>query len=121
MDTLHQEIMQLRTKESESWQEITKLKSTIKEANSTITKLQDENTKLKASCDQFAADLTALREELILSKAEVDKWKEALKIKDADIEYLRGHVAQLTQSISQLSLKPSEEEIKRKGWWRFWK
>ena len=32
-DTLHQEIMQLRTKENESWQEITKLKSTIKDAN----------------------------------------------------------------------------------------
>jgi hypothetical protein len=31
----------------------------------------------------------------------------------------RGHVAQLTQSISQLSLKPGEEEIKKKGWWRF--
>ena len=24
-----------------------------------------------------------------------------------------------TQSISLLSLKPGEEEIKRKGWWRF--
>ena len=30
-------------------------------------------------------------------------------------------IAQLTQSISQLSLKPGDEEIKRKGWWRFWK
>jgi hypothetical protein len=29
-------------------------------------------------------------------------------------------VAQLTQSISQLSLRPGEEEIK-KGWWQFWK
>ena len=28
---------------------------------------------------------------------------------------------QLTQSISQLSLKPGDEEIKKKGWWRFWK
>jgi len=27
----------------------------------------------------------------------------------------------LTQSISQLSLKPGEEEIKKKGWWQFWK
>jgi hypothetical protein len=25
------------------------------------------------------------------------------------------------QSISQLSLKPGDEEIKKKGWWRFWK
>ena len=38
-----------------------------------------------------------------------------------DIASLRGHVGQLTQSISQLSLKPGEEEIKKKGWWRFWK
>jgi hypothetical protein len=30
-------------------------------------------------------------------------------------------VAQLTHSISQLSLKPGEEEIKKKGWWRFWR
>jgi len=28
---------------------------------------------------------------------------------------------QLTQSISLLSLKPGEEEIKRMGWWQFWK
>jgi hypothetical protein len=24
-------------------------------------------------------------------------------------------------SIRQLSLKPGEEEIKKKGWWQFWK
>jgi hypothetical protein len=29
-----------------------------------------------------------------------------------------GHIAQL---ISQLSLKPGGEEIKKKGWWQFWK
>ncbi len=27
-------------------------------------------------------------------------------------------VEQLTQSISQLSLKPGEEEITKKGWWQ---
>jgi hypothetical protein len=41
-------------------------------------------------------------------------------MKANDTTGLRGHVAQLTQSISQLSLKPGEEEIKKKGWWRFW-
>jgi hypothetical protein len=25
------------------------------------------------------------------------------------------------QSTSQLSLKPSDEEIRKKGWWQFWK
>lgn len=120
-DTLHQEIMQLHTKENESWQEITKLKSTIKDTNSTIAKLQEENTKLKSDFDQSTKDLTTCKEELITSRAEVDKWKEALRIKDGDIDYLRSHVAQLTQSISQLSLKPGDEEIKKKGWWRLWK
>jgi len=32
-----------------------------------------------------------------------------------DLDFLRGHIAQLTQTVSQLSLKPSEEEIKKKG------
>jgi len=30
-----------------------------------------------------------------------------------NISFLRGHLAQLTQSISQLSLKPGEEKIKK--------
>jgi hypothetical protein len=44
-----------------------------------------------------------------------------LAIKDKQIGFLEGHVAQLTQSISQLSLKPGEEEIKAKHWYQFWK
>ena len=31
-----------------------------------------------------------------------------------DIAWIRGHVEQLTQSISQLSLLPSQEEAKKK-------
>jgi hypothetical protein len=27
-----------------------------------------------------------------------------------------NHLSQLTQSISQLALKPGEEEIKKRGW-----
>lgn len=44
-----------------------------------------------------------------------------LKAKEEEISFLRGHVAQLTQSISQLSLKPGDEEIKAKRWFQFWK
>ena len=44
-----------------------------------------------------------------------------LKAKEDEISFLRGHISQLTQSISQFALKPGEEEIKKKGWWKFWK
>jgi hypothetical protein len=37
------------------------------------------------------------------------------------IGFLQAHVSQLTQSISQFALKLGEEEIKRKGWWQFWR
>jgi hypothetical protein len=32
-----------------------------------------------------------------------------------------GHVAQLTGSVSQLPLPPSQEEAKAKSWWQFWR
>jgi hypothetical protein len=37
------------------------------------------------------------------------------------INFLQAHVSQLTQSISQLALKPGDEEIKKRGWWQFWR
>ena len=46
----------------------------------------------------------------------IDEWLKAM-----NISFLRGHVAQLTQSISPLALKPGDEEIRKKGWWKFWK
>jgi len=47
--------------------------------------------------------------------------QEAFKAKEDEVSFLRGHVAQLTQSISQLALPPSQEEARAKNWWRFWK
>lgn len=66
-------------------------------------------------------EVMKLREELEKARQEAIKYEMAFKSQQADIDFLRGHIAQLTQSISQLSLKPGEEEIKKKGWWQFWK
>jgi len=55
-----------------------------------------------------------------VSRALADKLREAMKVKDDEVAFLRIHVARLTQSINQLPLKPGDEEIKRKGWWQFW-
>jgi chromosome segregation ATPase len=61
------------------------------------------------------------REELEKAKHEASKYEMAFKSQQADLDFLRGHIAQLTQTVSQISLKPGEEEIKKKGWWRFWR
>ena len=44
-----------------------------------------------------------------------------MNLKDDEISFLRGRVAQLTQRISQFALKPGDEEIKEKGGWQFWR
>ncbi len=41
-------------------------------------------------------------------------------MKDDEISFLRGHLSQISEKIPK-SLPPSEEEIKKKGWWQFWK
>ena len=61
------------------------------------------------------------REELEKTKLEATKYEMAFKSQSADLDFLRGHVSQLTQSISQFALKPGDEEIEKKGWWKFWK
>jgi chromosome segregation ATPase len=54
-------------------------------------------------------------------KADVAKFESALRAKEDECSFLRGHVAQLVQTVGQISLKPGDEEIKKKGWWQFWK
>jgi septal ring factor EnvC (AmiA/AmiB activator) len=54
-------------------------------------------------------------------KQEVAKFESALKAKEDEISLLREHVAQLTQSISQFASRPGGEEIKKRGWWQFWR
>jgi chromosome segregation ATPase len=97
--------------------EITKLKKQLEESQATNLTLKDDLIKRQSETDLLAKT----REELAASKMEAEKLKETISLRNQDVTFLQGHVAQLTQSISQLSLKPGEEEIKKKGWWQFWK
>ncbi len=124
------ELEQLKTKYNQSisdatqrWEEmkgnrkeIDRLKKELEEARSANQKLKDEILGKHSEMDQ----LSNIKEELAVTRVEANKLQEAMKIKDEEVAFLRSHIAQLTQSISQLSLKPGEEEIKKKGWWRFW-
>jgi len=47
--------------------------------------------------------------------------REAFKAKEDEVSFFCGHVAQLTQSMTQLALPPSQEEAKAKHWYQFWK
>jgi chromosome segregation ATPase len=115
---------QCLTDATQRWEElksykadVTKLKKQLEEFQATTQRLKDELLNRQSETDQLAKT----REELAVTRMEADKLKETISLRNQDVTFLQGHVAQLTQSISQFALKPGEEEIKKKGWWRFWR
>lgn len=121
IEEMHRELVQLRTEREQSWREITHLKRTEEKARAEAAQVMLRADELQAELEQANKELAGLSEELAVARTEIDKLKEAMKVKDDEIGFLRGHVAQLTQSIGQLSLKPGEEEIMAKKWWQFWR
>jgi chromosome segregation ATPase len=93
--------------------QITKLENQLSEKDRVIESEAKEVMQADEKVNQAYA-------ESIQVKADIGKFESALKAKEDEVSFLRGHVSQLTQSISQLSLPPSQEEAKKKGWWRFW-
>jgi chromosome segregation ATPase len=125
------ELEQLKTKYDQSlveatgrWEElkgykseVTKQKKLLEESQATIQHLKDDLLKRQSETDQ----LDKTREELAVARMEANNLRETISLRNQDVSFLQGHVAQLTQSISQFALKPGEEEIKKKGWWQFWR
>jgi chromosome segregation ATPase len=116
-----QELAQLRITNDSQWRESQKLKKAEEAARE---EAEQTKRKLSASEERLAsalAELEKARTDMILFEHDKAHYLDTIKQRDQQILFLEAHIAQLVQSISQLSLKPGEEEIKKKGWWRFWK
>jgi hypothetical protein len=61
------------------------------------------------------------RSDMILLQHDQAHYQDSIRQKDEMIAFLQAHIAQLTQTVSQLALPPSQEEAKKRGWWRFWR
>jgi chromosome segregation ATPase len=107
LDKRYSEITTLRA-------EIATIKADLEKTRSAYEKVLITNQELQQSADQARSELEGM-------KRDHDHFKSTLEQKDKQISFLEGHVSQLTQSISQLALPPSQEEAKKKGWWQFWK
>ena len=93
----------------------------LNKSQTEVMQLKRQITKLENQLAEKDKTIESKAKEVMQARQEVAKYESALKSKEDEVSFLRGHVAQLTQSISQLSLKPGDEEIKKKGWWQFWK
>lgn len=105
-----------------------KAETEVMKLNQQITKLNNQLQEKGKAIESTSSEVNQLREELkqtsdnlIKAGLEVSKYEMAIKLKDDEISFLRGHVSQLSEKITP-ALMPSPEEIKEKGsWWKFWK
>ncbi len=112
---------QLRTTNESMWKENQQLKRSEEKAREGVA--QAERT-IRENEDQIAAtniELEKARSDMILMEHDKAHYQDTINQKDQQIAFLQAHIAQLTQSISQLALPPSQDEARAKHWWAFWR
>lgn len=112
---------QLRSEQDLRWKELQQLRSELNQAKREMETARSKENQLISERDQAKSSEEKVSGELVALTLNLEHHKETLQLKEEEISFLRGHVAQLTQSISQFALKPGEEEIRVKHWYQFWK
>jgi uncharacterized coiled-coil DUF342 family protein len=92
---------------------LNQLKRDLDAAKSREDLIRSEADQARSSKDQLSAELAGLQKE-------VQALKDALGMKNDEISFLRAVIHQLTEKITP-ALPPSEQEIKAKRWWQFWR
>jgi chromosome segregation ATPase len=120
MEQMHRELEQLRTEREQLWRETVQLRHNEEQLSTEAVQLRSTAQRLQKELDQTGSETSQTQIELYHARAEADKLREAMRIKDDEIAFLRGHVSQLTQQITP-ALPPSQEEARSKAWWQFWR
>jgi len=121
LDSLRSERDSLKKEVDEKWSENRKFRSEAETQKRLVDSLTIKLDQATIKIDSLTSQGDQKRIEFDSLQKDLTHAMDTIKQKDEMIGFLEGHIAQLTQSISQLSLKPGEEEITKKGWWQFWK
>jgi chromosome segregation ATPase len=100
------------------WEELRSLRSVNSQIKKELEELKTANTKLKEELGKRQAEADQAKAELEVSRVKLESHLSALRVKDDEVAFLRATVHQLSE---KRALPPSEEEIRAKHWWQFWK
>jgi len=103
-------------KENELFQQSKKLHDLEKQIEEKVGIIESQEEKVRGLEER----ILTLQKELQEAQEIKKQFESTLQIRIDEIDFLRGHIAQLTQ-LAQQQLPPSQEEAKKKGWWQFWK
>ena len=116
-----QELAQLRSTNESQWRESQQLKRSEEKARQDLEQTRRKVSQLEDQMAKALIELEKARSDMLLLERDLAHYQDTIKLKDQEIGFLQAHIAQLVQSISQLALTPGEEEIKKRGWWQFWR
>ena len=119
-DQLRSERDQIRSDFDLRWKELQQLRSELNQAKRELEAARSREDLLRSDRDLARSDKDQASDELSALQLNLEHYKETLRLKDDEISFLRGHVSQISEKLPK-ALPPAEEEIKKKGWWQFWK
>jgi chromosome segregation ATPase len=117
-----EELKKIKTDNELKWREISQLRSEIAQAKRELESTRSKIDQLHTELDNRRTETENARSDAEKLRHDQDHYKDTLAMKDRQIGFLEGHVAQLTQTVSQLALPPSQEEAKaNRHFWQFWR
>ena len=119
-DLARSERDQLRSDYDLRWKELQQLRSELNQAKRELEAARSKEDQLRSERDLSRSDKDQASGELSALRLTLEHYKETLRLKDEEISFLRGHVSQISEKLPK-ALPPAEEEIRKKGWWHFWK
>ena len=110
---------QARSDADQRWKENNQIKSELNQAKRDLEAGRSREDQLRSEMDTVRSEKDQSTSEAVGLHRDLEHFKETLRLKDDEINFLRGHLSQLSEKI-QPALPPSQEEARAKHWWRFW-
>lgn len=111
---------QARSDADQRWKENNQIKSELNQSKRDLEAERLRDDQLRSEADKVRSEKDQASEEAAVLRRDLEHYKETLRLKDDEINFLRGHLSQLSEKIAP-ALPPSQEEAKAKHWYQFWK
>lgn len=111
---------QARSEADQRWKEANQIKSELNQVKRDLEAGRSREDLLRSEVDKVRSEKDQATSEAVGLRRDLEHHKDTLRLKDDEIAFLRAHLSQLSEKITP-ALPPSQEEAKKKGWWRFWK
>ena len=120
IDQLRADLDQARSDANKRWSEMNATKTENSQLKRDLEAAGSKNDQLLIKHDQLRAEIDQAKLETQGLQKDLEKFQEALKLKDQHISFLEATVHQALEKITP-ALPPSQEEAKAKHWWQFWR